>query len=349
MNKVLSEFTLADLQRLLQDWHAKPSHAARILRQYYTTGGELDFNTLRMPAALLKQFQTDVPLSSTRILKRQVSVDGTLKLLLGLADGNTIEAVLMMAPHADRAAGCVSSQVGCAMGCDFCASTRRGLVRNLTAGEMVEQFLHLRREALVMGRRLATLVFMGMGEPLLNYENVLSAIDRIAGEKYGSLGTRQISVSTVGIVPAMIQLAEAGLNLTLAVSLHAPDDETRARIVPMNRRYRVDEIMAATRNYFEKTGRFTNIEYCLLEGVNDSHDHAKKLVEVIGDFRTHVNLIPYNAIGEGLSGVIYRQPSRQRVDEFLKILREGGVVSHIRQTRGDDVNAACGQLRETSL
>ncbi|HYF52149.1 MAG TPA: 23S rRNA (adenine(2503)-C(2))-methyltransferase RlmN [Planctomycetota bacterium] len=348
MSRPLSDFTIPELQALLKAWGEKPSHAQRMLRSFYNSGGELAPD-LRLSVEIQRRLETELPLLSTTIVRRSVSSDGTIKLLVGLHDGKSVEAVLMTTAHADRAAGCVSSQVGCAMGCDFCASTRRGFERNLTVSEIVEQFLHLRREALASGRRLATLVFMGMGEPLLNYDNVIEAIRRIAGGDLGDLGGKQISVSTVGIVPAMYQLADANLNLTLAVSLHAPDDATRAKIVPMNRRYRVDEIMAATRNYYEKTGRITNIEYCLLDGVNDSDEHARTLVALLDGFRTHVNLIPYNAIGAGVSGVVYRQPPRDRMESFLRILRESGVAAHFRQTRGDDVNAACGQLRETAL
>jgi 23S rRNA (adenine2503-C2)-methyltransferase len=246
------------------------------------------------------------------------------------------------------AAGCVSSQIGCAMGCDFCASTKNGLERSLTAGEIVEQFLHLRREAAASGRRLRTLVFMGMGEPLLNLEEVIPAIRRIADGAMGALGWRQITVSTVGIVPGIDQLAEADLNVHLALSLHAPDDATRAMIVPANRRYAVADIIAAARRYYECSGREVNIEYCMLGGVNDSDDHAAMLADRLDGFRAHVNLIPYNPIGAGVSGRIYIRPSDSRVVRFLEILRERKVVSHIRITRGDDVAAACGQLRVLS-
>jgi 23S rRNA (adenine2503-C2)-methyltransferase len=258
--------------------------------------------------------------------------------------GGEVEAVLMPGESPDRAAACVSSQIGCAMGCDFCASTRRGLERNLTSAEIVEQFLHLKAEALRGGRRLSTLVFMGMGEPLQNLDEVLPAIRRIGGQELGALGWRQITVSTVGIVPGIERLADADLNVNLALSLHAPDDETRARIVPMTRRYSVAEIVAATKRFYERTGRITNIEYCMLDTINDSDAHARALAELLRGFRTHVNLIPYNSIGLGLSGVEYRTPSPDRVETFTAILRAAGVTVHARKRRGDDVNAACGQL-----
>jgi 23S rRNA (adenine2503-C2)-methyltransferase len=235
------------------------------------------------------------------------------------------------------------------MGCDFCASTKRGLERNLEAGEVVEQFLHLKAQAANMGRRITSLVFMGMGEPMHNLDNVIGAIKRIADQAMGALGGRQITVSTVGVVPGIERLADADLNVHLALSLHAPDDETRARIVPANRRYPVADIMSATRRFADRTGRIPTIEYCLLADMNDSDAHARRLAQLMEGFRAHVNLIPYNWVGAGLSGIVYRRPSDARVQQFLHLLRSANVVAHRRETRGDDVNAACGQLRETEF
>ena len=176
---------------------------------------------------------------------------------------------------------------------------------SLSAGEIVEQFLHLRAEAALLNRRLTSLVFMGMGEPLLNLANVIGAIKLIARQETGCFGGRQITVSTVGIVPGIDALAEAGLNVHLALSLHAPDDATRAKLVPMNRRYPVGEIIAAARRFEDRTGRIVTLEYCMLAGVNDSDDHAHRLVQCLAGFRAHVNLIPYNPIGSGLTGKTY--------------------------------------------
>jgi 23S rRNA (adenine2503-C2)-methyltransferase len=213
----------------------------------------------------------------------------------------------------------------------------------------VEQFLWLRAEALRYGRHLATLVFMGMGEPLLNYENVIAAIRRIAGEELGALGWRQVTVSTVGIVPGIERLREERLGVQLAVSLHAPDDETRASIVPAGRKYRVAEIVEASRRYQESSGRVVNIEYCLLRGVNDSDEQAELLASLLAGLGMHVNLIPYNAIGTGVSGRVYERPSAERMERFLEILRSRGVVAHFRRTRGEEIEGACGQLREREL
>jgi 23S rRNA (adenine2503-C2)-methyltransferase len=230
--------------------------------------------------------------------------------------------------------------------------TRRAILehlreRDLTAGEIAEQYLHLKSEAARTGRRLTSLVFMGMGEPMHNLDHVTGAIRRIADSDMGGLGWRQITVSTVGVVPGIDRLAAADLNVHLALSLHAPDDATRSRLVPANRRYPVAEVVAAARRFHERTGRIVTIEYCLLDGVNDSPSHAHALADLLAGFRAHVNLIPYNPIGPGVSGVAYGRPPRQRVMQFLATVREAGAVAHVRATRGDDVNAACGQLRET--
>ena len=286
---------------------------------------------------------TTLPASPAHIVEL---IEG--KLLLGLARGGAVETVMMPSYRAGEAWCCVSSQVGCAMGCDFCASTRGGLERNLEVDEIVEQYLRVGALAAAQGRRVRRLVFMGMGEPLHNLDAVLPAIDRIAGPGLGNLGWRRITVSTVGIVQGIAKLAAAAHPVFLALSLHAPDDATRSRIVPAGKRYGVAEILTAARDYQATTDRIVTIEYCLLAGVNDSDAQAELLAERLADFRAHVNVIPYNATGPGLSGITYVRPSPARVERFLAILRGRGVVAHARDTRGDDVAAACGQLREGS-
>ncbi len=277
------------------------------------------------------------------------AADGTVKLLLQFTTGGAVETVLMPSHRPDRAAGCISSQIGCAMGCDFCASTRRGLERDLSAGEIVEQFLRLKEEANKTRRRIASLVFMGMGEPMHNLDNVVAAIHRIADRRLGNLGYRAITISTVGIIPGIEKLAALDLGVHLALSLHAPDDVTRAKIVPTAKRFLVADIMHAAKMFQEKTGRIVNIEYCLLAGVNDSGEQAHELARLMENFRAHVNLIGYNSIGPAMSGAIYHRPSDDRIARFTQILRDANVVTHFRRPRGDDVNAACGQLRETQL
>ncbi len=361
VSAALAHYTLAELEHQLASWGYKPTHAARVLRSFYATGGgsqrEDPAEHLRLPAGLAEKLQAlSVPSLSSQLsalssspasslAARQVAADGTTKLLLRLADTRTVESVLMPDFRADRAAGCISSQVGCAMGCDFCATTKTGFERNLTAGEIVEQFLALRREALAVGRRLQTLVFMGMGEPLLNLDHVLAAIDRIADNRLGALGWRQITVSTVGIVPGIDALTAAGLNVHLAVSLHAPDDTTRAQLLPMGKRFPIADILAAADRFQASRGRPVTIQYCLLRGINDSPDHARTLATVIGARRMHVNLLRYNPTGLSLKGHTYEPSSDDTAEAFAAILREQKLVAHFRRSRGPDIDAACGQLR----
>jgi 23S rRNA (adenine2503-C2)-methyltransferase len=345
----LSDFDLSTLQEELRSCGIYPSHAGRLLRAFYDSAGTVDPFFLPLGKALHHKLRTDLLPRQSSIIARHDSADGTVKLLLEFTAGGTVETVLMPSHRPDRAAGCISSQIGCAMGCDFCASTRHGLERNLTAGEIVEQFLRLKEEAMRTKRRIASLVFMGMGEPMHNLDAVITAIRRIAEPTMGNLGYRAITVSTVGIIEGIEKLAQADLGVYLALSLHAPDDETRARIVPTGRKFKVADIMAAARNFQERTGRIVNIEYCLLAGVNDSPEQARELARLMHGFRAHVNLIPYNAIGAGISGTVYERPSEEQRAHFMQILRDAGVVAHFRRTRGDDVSAACGQLRQSRL
>ncbi|MBV1859150.1 MAG: 23S rRNA (adenine(2503)-C(2))-methyltransferase RlmN [Nannocystaceae bacterium] len=334
----------------LGDWLAargeSPTHAGRILRAYYAGGGVFDPDALSIGKTLQATLRHDHFPAATRVRDRVVSSDGTTKLLLGLRRGGAIETVMMPSYRDGEAWCCVSSQVGCAMGCDFCASTRSGLDRNLEVDEIVEQFVHVTRAAAAKDRSVRRLVFMGIGEPMHNLDNVLTAIDHIAGQGLGGLGWSRITVSTVGIVQGIERMARAVHPPFLALSLHAPDDETRARIVPTGKRYDVATILAAARDYQERTGRIVTIEYCLIAGVNDSDAQAELLAQRLRGFRAHVNVIAYNATGAGLSGVVYMRPSPTGVTRFLERLRSRGVVAHARDTRGDDVAAACGQLRD---
>lgn len=342
------DHTLESLHRRLIGWGEPPSHAPRLLRAYYQSHGRPDWSTLPISRILMHRLADELPPRPSRLLTTHTSSDGTQKLLLAF-DAGTVESVLMPGHRPGVAAGCISSQIGCAMGCDFCASTRGGFVANLSACQIIDQFLHLRHHAAAIGRRLQTVVFMGMGEPMLNLPAVIESIARMTHPSMGNLGAGRITVSTVGIVPGIDALADCGHKVQLALSLHAPDDLTRARLVPMNRRYDIDQIMAAAKRYQERTGRFVNIEYCLLNEVNDSADHARRLARLMEGFRAHVNIIPYNPIGPALSGVTYQRPTPGRLEQFVQILREHAVVAHIRHPRGDQINAACGQLRRQTL
>ena len=323
----------------------KASHALRMLRQLYAANGRDARSSVRMPAGLNELVHATFSPQTASLALRQVAADGTSKLLLRLADGRTVESVLMPDFHPARAAGCISTQVGCAMGCDFCATTQTGFERNLTAGEIVEQFIQLRGEALAAGRTLRTVVFMGMGEPMLNLRNVLAAVQRMADPTLGALGWRQITISTVGIVPGIDSLTEADLGVHLALSLHAPDDATRADLLPMGRRFDVRDVLAAADRYQARSGRITTIQYCLLEGVNDSLAQARDLSRLLAGRPMRVNLLRYNPTGLSLRGRSYAPSSMEKTDAFLGELRAHGTVAHLRRARGSDIDAACGQLR----
>ncbi|HEX2853873.1 MAG TPA: 23S rRNA (adenine(2503)-C(2))-methyltransferase RlmN [Opitutaceae bacterium] len=349
MTVALNHIDLAALEDQLEGWGFKRAHAARLLRTFYANAGSITGEDLVLPAGLWSRLKAELPASGATLALRQVAEDGTAKLLLRLTDGRTVESVLMPDYRDDRAAGCISSQVGCAMGCDFCATTKTGFERNLTSGEIVEQFLALQREARAAGRRLQTIVFMGMGEPLLNLDHVLAAVHRIADNKLGALGWRQVTVSTVGIVPGIDALTATGLNINLAVSLHAPDDATRAQLLPMGRRFAIEDILAAADRFQASRGRPVTIQYCLLKGINDSTGHAHALAAVVGKRRMHVNLLRYNPTGLSLRGIAYEPTDNATAETFVATLRAEGIVAHFRRSRGPEIDAACGQLRRRSL
>ncbi|EDY15884.1 radical SAM enzyme, Cfr family [Chthoniobacter flavus Ellin428] len=342
----LSDLSAEELALWMEGEGFKGGHAWRVLREWLGANGGGERDSMRLPAGLRERLRATFPQEAAVLARRQVSEDGTAKLLLRMGDGRTVESVLMPDYHPERAAGCISSQVGCAMGCDFCATTQTGFERNLTSGEIVEQFLQLRREAVAAGRVLRTIVFMGMGEPMLNLRNVLAAVRRIGDPKLGAFGWRQITISTVGIVPGIDELRAADLGVQLAISLHAPDDATRADLLPMGRRFAVEDVLAAADRYQASSGRVTTIQYCLLDGVNDSLAQARDLSRLLAGRTMHVNLLRYNPTGLSLRGRTYAPSSVEQTEAFLAELRAHGTVAHLRRARGPDIDAACGQLRK---
>ncbi len=274
---------------------------------------------------------------SLRMLRRQVSqADGTEKYLWALPDGESVETVLMRYKHGNSV--CISSQVGCRMGCAFCASTIGGKVRDLTASEMLDEVL---RTGLTSGAEISNIVLMGIGEPLDNFDNVMRFLALVNDPDGANIGMRHISLSTCGLVEAIDKLAGLHLQLTLSVSLHAPDDETRSRLMPVNAAYGVDELYAACERYFRVTGRRISFEYALVRGVNDTPWHAKLLAKRLRGTGSHVNLIRLNHVPErGL------EPSdEETVRTFAEALSAGGVTVTVRRRMGSDIDAACGQLR----
>jgi 23S rRNA (adenine2503-C2)-methyltransferase len=291
-----------------------------------------------LPKALRSRLDRELPLALAEEVRRVSDGGDTVKYLWRLHDGSHIETVLMLYP--DRVTVCVSSQAGCAMGCGFCATGQAGFTRHLTVGEIVEQVWRAAREARAMERRLANVVFMGMGEPLANEGNVWGAIERIHAGL--GLSARHLTVSTIGIVPGIRALAGRALPVNLAVSLHAADDELRDRLVPMNRRYPLDALMSACADYLRVKGRRISFEWALIDGVNDRDVDADQLARLARRFRlaAHVNLIPLNPT----PGWPARGSSPARVREFRQLLEDRGVNATVRRNRGTDIDAACGQL-----
>ncbi len=272
-----------------------------------------------------------------QVVVQQSAIDGTRKYLFRLADGHTVESVFMRYHHGNSV--CISSQVGCRMGCGFCASTLGGLVRNLTPAEMLEQIYRIQAD---VQERISNVVVMGTGEPLDNYENLLLFIQMLTDEHGLHISQRSITVSTCGLVPKMRALAEENLQITLALSLHAPTQEKRLALMPVARRFSMEELMSACKYYFQKTGRRVTMEYSLVHGVNDSPRDAAALAALLRDLHCHVNLIPVNPIKERS----YQRPDHRAVLEFKNYLEKYKIHSTIRRELGSDIDGACGQLRK---
>ena len=267
-------------------------------------------------------------------------IDGTRKYLFRLADGNVIESVWMQYHHGNSV--CISSQVGCRMGCRFCASTLDGLERNLTAAEMLDQIYRIQAQT---GERVSNIVIMGSGEPMDNYDNVVRFVRMISDPNGLNISQRNITISTCGIVPGIRKLAQEDLQVTLALSLHAPNDEVRKTLMPVANSYRLVDVLAACREYFEKTGRRLTFEYSLVSGVNDNLQEAKALAALLKGMHGHVNLIPVNPIKER----DYVQSSQKAIQDFKNYLEKNGINATVRREMGRDINGACGQLRKSYL
>ncbi len=293
-----------------------------------------------LPAELRAALDASVRLSSVRLEREATSGDGqTTKFLFALDDGKEIEAVLMR-HHGGRTTACISSQAGCALKCDFCATGQGGFFRNMRALEIFDQAVTLARRARDEGRGLTNLVFMGMGEPFLNYDAVMDTVALLNDGQGFNLGARHITISTAGVVPGIERFTAEGTQVNLAISLHAPDDASRVKLMPIDKKWPIAKLMHAVRAYVSTTHRKVFYEYLMLDGVNDRPEDARQLADLLGGPLHHVNLIPYNA-----TDAPYRRSSPAAMRRFQSILRERGVPSTIRHTMGDDIAAACGQLR----
>ena len=321
----------------------KPFRLKQIRRWIFGGRAESFADMTDLPAKLRDQLAADWRLFSSRVAAESVSTDGTQKLLVDLVHpktggGGQVECVLLL--DGDRRSICVSSQVGCAMGCVFCASGLNGVDRNLTSGEIVEQMLRLQRR-LPEAERLSHIVMMGMGEPLANLTNVLEALDVARSPEGLGISPRRITISTVGLPPAIDRLAAHAVPYNLAISLHAPTDELRSEIVPTNPKTGIEAILAASDRYFETSGRRVTFEYVLLGGINDGDEHAAGLVRLLRPRNALLNVIPYNPV----DGLPYRTPTPLAIANFRRVLTAGGINVKFRVRKGDDINAACGQLR----
>lgn len=294
-----------------------------------------------LPKKLREELKEKTTYTSLKKVDCQISKeDGTRKYLFALEDGNVVESVFMRYKHGNSV--CVSSQVGCRMGCRFCASTLDGLLRNLTASEILDQIYSIERDT---GERVSNVVVMGTGEPMDNYDNLVRFIRLLSDEHGADISQRNITVSTCGIVPNMRRLAEEGLQITLALSLHAPNQEKRLELMPVANKYHITEAVDACRYYFEQTGRRITFEYSLVGGVNDSQQDAKELAELIRGINCHVNLIPVNPIKERS----YIQSNRTVIEAFKNKLEKYGINVTIRREMGRDIDGACGQLRRKHI
>ncbi len=335
MNHIKS-MTLPEMGEVLKAWGQPAFRAKQVFTWLHKGVGSYQEMT-NLPQSLRQQLEESYPLYRPQVVRKQQSQkDGTIKYLWRLSDGNCVETVLMRYHYGNTV--CISTEVGCAMGCAFCASTLGGLVRRLEPHEMLDQVLFTQIDS---GMPVSHIVLMGIGEPLDNFDNVLRFLELVNSPDGMNISMRHISLSTCGLVPKIDKLAEHKLQLTLSVSLHAPTNEIRSTIMPVNKAYPVEALLAACRRYYEATGRRISFEYAMIHGVNDTEAAAKQLLQDLKGLPAHVNLIPLNHVEESP----LKPSTRQAVQRFQKLLEDGGVPATVRRTLGGDIDASCGQLR----
>lgn len=336
MKPEIKNLTLPELEAALKELGEPKFRAKQVYTWLHRGVGDFSEMTnlsLSLREKLSERWLLTCPVPVRKLISES---DGTIKYLWRLWDGNCVETVLMRYHHGNTV--CISSEVGCPMGCAFCASTIGGLVRRLSAGEMLDEVVFTQKDS---GLEISNIVLMGIGEPLDNYDSVLRFLELVNSPEGVNIGMRHISLSTCGVVPRVLELAERGLQLTLSVSLHAPDDETRSRIMPVNRRWNVETLLDACRAYFQATGRRISFEYAMIRNVNDTEDAARLLIRRLHGLPAHVNLIPLNHVEESPL-----EPSdRQTVRRFQQQLEQAGIPCTVRRTLGSDIDASCGQLR----
>lgn len=347
MDKIdLKGMGLDELERFFETIGELPFRAKQMMKWMYLRG-ENDFEVMTDFSKKLRSKLTEHAfISSLKIVKNLKSSDGeTEKFLFELEDGEIIESVLMSYEERigpSRLTACISTQVGCAMGCKFCATAKNGFIRNLTSAEIADQILRMQKIIAADEKRIANIVMMGMGEPLLNYDNVFSAIRLLNHSDSIAIGIRHITISTCGIVPEIKRLSEEGLQVKLAVSIHSPFDEVRTSLMPINRKYPLKDLMAALKNYQDKTNRRITFEYALIKGVNDDLESAKALANLMDGLTAFVNLIPLNPIKEFSN----ERSSSSAIEAFKNLMEKKGIKTTIRKEMGVDIDAGCGQLRK---
>ena len=338
--KNIKNYDLEELKEELVALGEKKYRAEQIFKWIYVDKVKEFDEMTNLPLELREKLKKEYTMCNFKILKKQESSDGTKKYLFDVLDGNAIETVLMEYHHGKTI--CVSSQIGCKMGCKFCASTGAKFARSLESGEIVEQILAVEQD---IADKISNVVFMGIGEPFDNYDNVMKAVKIINNQKGLNIGARHISISTSGLVPKIYQFADEKLQCTLSISLHATSDEKRSSMMPINNRYNIKELMEACKYYIEKTNKRISFEYALAKDNNDNLEDAKELVKSLKGMLCHVNLIPINKIENGA----YTKSSNENIIKFRDYLNENGIVATIRRELGSDIDAACGQLRRKNL
>ena len=342
MKKNIKNYDLDNLKEELKLLGEKPFRAEQIFKWIYQDKVTSFDEMTNISIDLRKKLDENYTLGLFKIVKKLESVDGTKKYLFDVQDGagNLIESVLMQYHHGYTI--CVSSQIGCKMGCKFCASTGIPFSRNLEAGEIVEQLLAIERDSQI---KISNIVFMGIGEPLDNYENVMESIKILNNQKGLNIGARHISISTSGLVPKIYDLADRQMQCTLSISLHSSNNKTRSEMMPVNNSYPIEELMKACKYYIEKTNKRISFEYALAKDNNDNLNDARDLVKLLKGMLAHVNLIPINKIEDGK----YTKSTNENIIKFRDYLNDHGIVATIRRELGSDISAACGQLRKQNL
>ena len=338
--KNIKDYNLEELKEELKGIGEKPFRAEQIFKWLYQDKVKSFDDMTNLSLELREKLKENYTICNFKILKKQESSDGTQKYLFDVLDGNAIETVLMSYHHGYSI--CVSSQIGCKMGCKFCASTGIKFVRSLTSGEIVEQILAVEQDENI---RISNIVFMGIGEPLDNFDNVINAVKIINNPKGLNIGARHISISTSGLVPMIYKLAEQNTQCTLSISLHATTNEKRSSMMPVNNAYNIEELIQACKDYIKVTNRRISFEYALAKDNNDNLEDAKRLVKLLKGMLCHVNLIPINKIENGE----YTKSSNENIIKFRDYLNDHGIVATIRRELGSDIDAACGQLRRKNL